>query len=590
MKQSERLLSRCYRYATGMSLAAALLYTPLAIASSEYYVDQNIGAEVCNKYDPVKRECSQGNAVAYSRFSTVAAIIKPAETVFIRAGTYHEQLAPQTSGKKGKYITYRNYDKEKVVITGPHRPAIDLSNREYIVIEGLEVNDVDRWLYLVDARYNIIRNNTFRKATNGGGGSKTGIFFRNASYNRVAGNTIQGNASDAMSIVGSDYNVVENNTFRYARHALWDIRCGNFNVIRNNYFHNERQKIGEVYDCHKVAGFKRYNATKHNLIEGNDFAFVPSSGNASPFSGIQYAGQNGIIRHNQFHDLTGPGIRFAIYGHEARNNTGNRTYHNVFYATKFAGINIAPGQVLKDNRFINNVFAKNVFVANDRRSRWWVFRVDGQPVQIKTARLDGFQLLNNAIYGNEVGESWLLTYGGREPGFKFGAQPEIEWWESEYPELIKNTVEKAPGFVNAIQRDFHLAADSPLIDKGAFLTQTTDAGQGTVIRVKDVSYFYDGYGIPGEKGDVIQFQGQEQTARIVSIDYEKNTLTVDQALSWAQNQGLSLAYNGFAPDIGMYESEYRSAVADTAASKPASRTDTDNQVDQEDDEEEYIGD
>ncbi|HED15767.1 MAG TPA: right-handed parallel beta-helix repeat-containing protein [Gammaproteobacteria bacterium] len=532
-------------------LAVAVLYPNSVLAGSQYYVDLNINTEKCSQYDVVKRKCGSGVSVAYKKFSGVVTAVKPGDTVYIREGTYNEQLSPETSGTKGNEITYRNFQNEKVIITGPYRPAIDLSNRQYLIIEGLEVNNVDRWLYLLKASHNIVRNNKFRNARNGGGGAKTGIFFSEATYNRVSGNTFENNSSDGMSLISSDYNIVENNTFHYARHALWDIRCGNFNVIRNNYFHNKRQKIGEVYDCHHHAGFKRHNATKYNLIEGNDFAFVPSSGNSSPYSGMQYAGQNGIIRFNKFHDLAGPGIRFAIYGKEARYNLSNRTYHNVFYGMHFAGIDIADGQDMKDNIFQNNIFTKSEFVANDTRWRWWVNQLDGQPVQIKTARLNGFLLDNNAIFGNEPGDYWLITNGWRKPGV--GGRLTIADWESDYPELVKNTVEKNPSFVNEQERDFHLKPDSPLIDKGAFLTQTTGSGSGTVIPVKDVGYFYDGFSIPGEKGDIIQLKGQKETAMILSIDYKGKTLTLDKRLTWDENQGLTLKYNGQAPDIGMYE-------------------------------------
>jgi len=536
-------------------LTVAFMYPDAVRAGTEYYVDKNIGVEKCNKYDVRKRECGSGKDIAYSRFSGVVTVTTPGDRVNIRAGTYNEQLAPGVSGEKGKEITYTNFEKEMVIITGAHRPAIDLSNRQYLIIEGLEVNNVDRWLYLRDASYNIVRNNKFRNAKNGGGGSKTGIFFSQAKYNRVSGNLFKNSSSDSMSIVSSDYNIIENNTFYYARHALWDIRCGNFNVIRNNYFHNKRQKIGEVYDCDGQAGFRRYNATKFNLIEGNDFAFVPSSGNSSPYSGIQYAGQNGIIRRNKFHDLKGPGIRFAIYGREARHNTGNRTYHNVFYGMHFAGIDIAKGSEMKDNQFLNNIFAKSIFTANDRRWRWWVDYLDGMPVQIKTSRLDGFLLDNNSIFGNNPGDSMLITYGWRKPGFN--GQLNIAEWESDYPQLVKNTVIHNPLFVDEQERDFHLKQESKLIDKGAFLTQTTAAGSGTVVPVIDVRYFYDGFGIPGEKGDLVQLKGQSDSARIVAIDYDNNTLTLNRDLVWEKNQGLTLEFNGIAPDIGMYETNAR---------------------------------
>jgi hypothetical protein len=50
--------------------------------------------------------------------------------------------------------------------------------------------------------------------------------------------------------------------------------------------------------------------------------------------------------------------------------------------------------------------------------------------------------------------------------------------------------------------------------------------------VEDASYFYDGYQIPGEKGDAIQLEGQTKTARVVRIDYAANKLVLDAPLEW----------------------------------------------------------
>jgi hypothetical protein len=74
-----------------------------------------------------------------------------------------------------------------------------------------------------------------------------------------------------------------------------------------------------------------------------------------------------------------------------------------------------------------------------------------------------------------------------------------------------------------------------------------------VLAVADPTYFYDGYGIPGEKGDLIQIAGRAKTARIVSIDYNARTLTLSEPLSWKNNDGVHLAYSGSRPDVGAFE-------------------------------------
>ena len=63
--------------------------------------------------------------------------------------------------------------------------------------------------------------------------------------------------------------------------------------------------------------------------------------NASPYSGIQYAGQNGIIRNNVFYDCQGPPISLTLYSGEATFNYGNRVYNNDFYNNEFGAIDIS---------------------------------------------------------------------------------------------------------------------------------------------------------------------------------------------------------------------------------------------------------
>ena len=81
------------------------------------------------------------------------------------------------------------------------------------------------------------------------------------------------------------------------------------------------------------------------------------------------------------------------------------------------------------------------------------------------------------------------------------------------------------------------------------------------ISAKD-SFFYDGWGIPGEASDTIQLEGDANTAGIISVDYGQNSITVDMKVSWTQHQGLSLAYHGSSPDLGAHEYQRTSSGVD----------------------------
>jgi hypothetical protein len=71
--------------------------------------------------------------------------------------------------------------------------------------------------------------------------------------------------------------------------------------------------------------------------------------------------------------------------------------------------------------------------------------------------------------------------------------------------------------------------------------------------VANAGYFTDGWGII--TGDTIQLMGTTQRATITSVNYSTNTLTLNTSLSWTTNQGLALAYEGAAPDVGAYEQQ-----------------------------------
>ena len=130
------------------------------------------------------------------------------------------------------------------------------------------------------------------------------------------------------------------------------------------------------------------------------------------------------------------------------------------------------------------------------------------------------------------------------------------------PQVVENNWDQNdlnPGFVDLSGTDpddpdlpdLHLEPNSAAIDAGTRLTTITSAsGSGTSFGVADAGYFTDGWGII--EGDLIQL-ANGQRARITDVNYETNVITVATGLSWTQNMGVSLAYEGPAPDLGAYE-------------------------------------
>jgi len=477
---------------------AALALAPAAISAATLYVDGQISSASCTNYSPAGRACGTGSDRAYRTLSGAASVAAAGDTVYLRSGTFSEQLVPARSGSAGQPITFAAYPGESPRISGVSNPALWLVQRSYVVVDGLTVSNVGGWGRLEDSSYNVIRNSTFTAATIQG--TTGGLKLVRSTYNKVLDNIFE-DGNDNVTIQESDRNVFQGNTVSTGRHSLLSLRCGNYNVVRGNTFSNPEQKDLEIYDCEGTSDAPvKLDATKRNLVEGNVIADTAPSSAAYDYNGIQFAGQQGIVRRNVFRDDMGGGINFQFYSDESLYNNRNRVYHNTFYGNRCFGIAGASG----DSRFYDNRARNNILYKNTNCS--------GSGSQTSIANASQVILSDNAL------------------------------------------ATTSPGFVDEAGRNFQLASGSPMIDAGAFLTTATAAGSGTRITVADASYFFDGYGIPDEQGDEVQLQGQTAVARVTAVDLATNTLTLDRALTWTAGLGVSLRYGGGKPDLGAFES------------------------------------
>ena len=443
------------------------------------FVDGRIGADTCQDYDPASRACGSGTARAVRRLAALGAL-RPGDVVALREGDYDETLHA-ASGAAGAPITYTRYGEEHPRIRGAELdPAIDLSNVRYAVIDGLAVADVVGWVRAENAQHVVIRNSTFRGAT--ASGSRAGLKFIHANDNRILDNVID-DGNDNVLLIDSNRNLVAGNRITGAGHALWTILCGSNNVIRGNTLENEWQKLAQVTDCEGEPSDtpSKNKSTRRNLVEDNDFGAVPDAGGQAPYSHIQYSAQQGIVRRNRFFDSKGSGLQMTIYDDEARYNTGNRVYHNVFYAIDIGGDRDRrrhPTSRTTSSRTTSSPAATSSPMTGASPG---TDDLAGKPVQVMTARRDGYLFDNNDIFGGKPGAPYVVAYGEREGG-DAGARS-IEAWQRRDPKLFARNLEVDPGFAAAERRDFHLVADSPLIDRGAFLTSAAAAGSGTSLQV-----------------------------------------------------------------------------------------------------------
>ena len=194
---------------------------------------------------------------------------KPGDIILIREGIYKESLSSGQSGESNRYITYRNYNNEKVIIdaSGMNHGVI-LWNRSYIKISGIHVINatMDGILighsndYLSDN--NVIENMTVKDCINGAGiaaignnnrflqntvsGCKYGISFV-GNHNLMQGNDIFENSKSGMSCLG-DHNMVQKNKIHNNCEYGLSIWVGDSLTLNNLTF-----QFNDVVDNQKSA-------------------------------------------------------------------------------------------------------------------------------------------------------------------------------------------------------------------------------------------------------------------------------------------------------------------------------------------------
>lgn len=158
-------------------------------------------------------------------------------------------------------------------------------------------------------------------------------------------------------------------------------------------------------------------------------------------------------------------------------------------------------------------------------------------------------IVNNIIWANAPSNVWPTTPG---------SQVMRTNWDGDvaactYPQFV-NTNGYGDYFRTSSLPNLALQTNSPCIDAGTWLAYvTTASGSGTSMGVDNSLYFSDGNRIV--TGDTIQLQGQTNTVTVSSNDWANNTLYLSGSLTWTNGQGVSLAYNGTAPDMGAFETQ-----------------------------------
>ena len=499
-----------------LRLFLALLVSMAGVLTgTDYYVDVNRGNDL-----------NSGLSVQAPWQTLKPANLKAlaGDTIFIREGTYSQAdsynslIHPKNSGSAGAYITYKNYANEAVVLTGCYQPILlAYPSTDYIKIDGLQINGGSQETSAIDifamihGNRNVIQNCTMQYLRINSDWMKGIYIIETSSYNRIINNTIRyvgkneqptgNNIGDGIWVDGG-HNLIELNDISYCGHNCLLLR-GRYNIARGNVLHGH---IGRSAEIHSPGPDNSHLVFDSNLIR-DSAGFTPGP---CPSYGLQADSAFQVIRRNEFYNNHGHGIE--IWG-------------------------MTSSGCPKNSRIYNNISFKNGLSADVTSYSSYGVEIN----QISESSPGDFRdvvMKNNILYKN------------RNVGIYYKPQTD----PNDHVEINNHEdTNGSPGFIGENVFNFRLSSGSPCIDAGAFLTKTRQAGSGTTILVEDAGYFIDGFGIV--EGDLIQLQGETETAKVTYIDYSSNSISIDRSLSWSSGQGVSLAFTGSAPDIGAYEYE-----------------------------------
>jgi parallel beta-helix repeat protein len=516
------------------------------------------------------------------------------DTVYIEAGAYYETLSPANSGTSGSYITFRNYNSDTVVIDaqdGTRGADVSIIGKSYIQIIGLitvGANDYNvsprSGVYVGDSSSNVIIDGVtsydnwygirvYGKTTSVSnvtvkncntfiyddgsetyiGNTQHGIFVYRKVYDSVIG---PNNRAAYNTGMGDSYGIevgtadADDQSYSPQRIIIYDNEADHNEVqgirvwnsedvqVKNNYTHdNGATGI-------QLEGGDRNVVVEDNLSENNAQIYEYETG-AWVYNATNVLVRNNVLRSNKIGLIISSSSRVTAHNNSVYDN--NRGAVNLANAGGLVINNPAEDIYVANNTLYNNGYS------GGQRGGFTLGQTDDT--------CDNIKFFNNIVststnpwdlYINHCANytfDYNNYYNTRALSVYYTGST-INWASYLATSLQDaNTITDDPVFTDTGSDDYTLQETSPDIDSGNFLAKTVGSGSGTVVTVDDAGYFSDG--VYNSTGDTIKVGDDEVT--ITGINYSTNELTVDADISWNNNDDVSFAYSGDAPDIGAYE-------------------------------------
>lgn len=544
-----RLLSISGEAPEGATTARVLLYMPPNVPNTYAYFDDivfkervevQVTTEDINRkagtfyVSPDGHDRNPGTADApWATLEYASARAIAGDTVMFLPGEYEGVLKPARSGTSDAPITFKALERRTARLVGEPGAtyAVQLSRVEHVHLDGFHIkprSDQGRWMTIDNSKHIRIDDVLMEDAKGG-----LPFLLTHSDHVQMRDSVMRGltgSGHNMARVSNSDYLLFEGNSISRAGHSPFQFYpdgSSRYVVVRGNVFHAAWGRNFEFFGTRDIL-------FEHNIVTNAFDSGRSTSSNA------KFATDRGIFRFNRvFRNWGGP-IHLYPFRDVWIQNT--RLYNNVFDDNVDYGIGVSGASQMKDVLFVNNVFSRN--------------DGDGVGTQINVVERNPefVRFESNVIAADHPSGAGPINYGGLLASVDVvqgaGAAAGLRRLDRGQ---FANNLDVLPDFVDPGIYNHALKQSSDLLDSGQPLTRTVGAGNGRKIPVEDAAYFYDGFGIEGEVGDLIAIGSTDQRARIVNVDYNVHVITVDADVRWEDGAVISFPWSGSGPDIGVYE-------------------------------------
>ena len=301
-------------------------------------------------------------------------VSKPGTIIYVKKGTYKEQVVIKKSGKKNAPIAIKAYKKEKVIVDGSnvkvswdYQGLISIHNKSYVTIEGLEIKNYktkEEDLVPIGISVSgsgkgikILRNHIHHIETQHKNGNAHGIaIYGTKSPQAIEDILISENKLEDMKLGWSETLVLNGNV-------------KNFKVQNNTIRRNNNIGI-DVIGYEGIAPDEAYDQARNGVISNNTVYQISSYGN--PAYGKNYSaggiyvdgGKQITIEENRVYN-NDIGIE-AASEHKGRSTSAITIRKNTIYENRSAGIAIGGYDQDRGNT-INSIITDNILYKNDTK-------------------------------------------------------------------------------------------------------------------------------------------------------------------------------------------------------------------------------